>query len=177
MDTLATIALALRLLLAAVCLTAVVGKTAGRDRVSAFRRSLAGVGVPRRLVGPIGATVVGAELAVAALAPWSPTAVVGTVVGVALFGVLTAGVARAVRNGTTAICRCFGARGGRLGRAHVVRNATLTTAAVVAAAATLLATGPVEHPAGIVLAAGTAAIGTLVIVYWEDIAAVALIGK
>ncbi len=166
------IALALRLLLAAVCLVAVVGKLAGRDGVRSFRRSLAGVGVPHRLVGPVGVAVVGAELAVVVLAPWSATAVAGTLVGVALFGVLTVGVARAVRAGTTATCRCFGTNGGRLGRAHVARNATLTVAAVVAVAATLFSGGPVGHPAGMVLAVGVAAIGTLVIVYWEDIAAV-----
>jgi hypothetical protein len=88
-----------------------------------------------------------------------------------LFAVLTAGVARAVRAGTTASCRCFGSRGGRLSGVHVSRNAFLTVVAALATALTLAAPDRPDLP-GIVLATAAAALLSLLIRYWEDLAAV-----
>lgn len=168
MNIVAMVALADRLMLAAVCLTAVIGKVAGRDRIRAFGRTLATVGVPRPLLVPVGAAVVAAELGVAALTPWPATALAGALLATALFAVLTAGVVVAVRNRTTASCRCFGLRGTRLGPAHIARNATLTA---MAAAAVALSTVRSDDPATLVLAVGTATIATLAVVGWEDVAA------
>jgi hypothetical protein len=166
-DIVAMIALADRSMLAAVCLTAVIGKVAGRDRLRAFGRTLAAVGVPRHLLGPVGATVVAAEATVAALAPWPSTGRAAALLATGLFAALTAGVAVAVRNGSTAACRCFGSRGSRLGRAHVIRNATLTALAALAVALPVTSVG---DPVVMAAAIGTAAIGTLVIVNWENTA-------
>jgi hypothetical protein len=169
-------ALALRLTLAAVCLVAAVGKLGGRRSVRAFARMLTDVGVPPRAVPTVGGFVVGAEFAVAALVPWRPTALPGSLLAVGLFAVLTAGTGRAVSRGSTATCRCFGGRGRRLGRDHVVRNAVLTAAAV-AAAATARGAVPGAHPVGFAGAVAAAALSTLMVVYWDDIVGPALSRK
>jgi methylamine utilization protein MauE len=161
------VALALRLTLAAVCLAAVVGKLRGRRSVRAFARMLADIGVPARLVAIVGAAVVVTELAVASLAPWPPTARVGSLLAAGLFAVLTAGVGQAVSRGSTATCQCFGGRGGRLGPGHAIRNAALTATAVLAAVAGGGAPG--THPVGWAGAVMLAALCSLVIVFWDDL--------
>jgi hypothetical protein len=88
-----------------------------------------------------------------------------------LFAVLTVGVARAVRGGTTATCRCFGSRGGRLSGVHVTRNAVLTAVATLATALSLAAPGAPDLP-GVALAAAAAVLLSVLIRYWEDLAVV-----
>jgi hypothetical protein len=167
-----TLAVALRLTLALLCLWAAAGKLAGAAARRGFARMLRGVGVPPRLVAPVGGALLVAELAVAALAPWPRTGLVGSALAAALFAALTVGVARAVRGGSRVECRCFGGRGGRLGPVHVARNATLTAAAVAALLATAAAPGPPPDPLSVAVAALAAAAAVAVVVRWEDVAAV-----
>jgi hypothetical protein len=168
------LSLALRVGLALIFLAALAGKLSGRQAVAAFGRMLSDLGVPPGLLGPVGVALVAAEVSVVALAPWGTTGLVGSLVAVVLLAALTGGVAAAVRRGSTASCRCFGSRGQRLGSIHVIRNATLTAMAAVAAMATTLADGRTLHPAGAGLSVAAAALGALVIVYWEDLAVVVL---
>ena len=170
----AYVGLALRLTLAAVCLAAVAGKL---REPAGFARMLAEVGVPARLVPATAAAVVGTELAVAGLVLWRPAALAGSLLAAGLFAVLTAGVARAVRRGSTASCRCFGGRGRRFGRDHVVRNATLTVAALAAAASTGWPTPPAGHPAGCAGAVAVAGLATVTVVFWDDIVVPAQLRK
>jgi methylamine utilization protein MauE len=168
------LALALRLTLAFVFLAALAGKLSGRQAVAAFGRMLSDLGVPSGLLGLVGGVLVAAEASVFALAPWEATGLVGSLVAVVLLAALTGGVAMAVRRGSTANCRCFGSRRQRLGSVHVVRNATLTAVAAAATTATVLADGRALHPIGVTLSVAAATLATLVIVYWEDLAAVVL---
>lgn len=80
----------------------------------------------------------------------------GFVVAGLLLAVLTAGVAVIVRRGKRVTCRCFGASGAPLQIRHVIRNATLTGAAVVgviAGAPTFNAVAVVVVLIGVVCAA------------------------
>jgi hypothetical protein len=164
------LSLGLRLFLAFVCLIAVSGKVRGRLAFAEFGRLLEQVGVPAGRTTQVGLGLVLTELAVAALTPWRATALAGSAVAVGLFAVLTTGVGLAVRRGVAAPCRCFGRAGGTLGRPHVVRNATLTTAAIAALASVPGTGGTPGSAIGTALAATVAAVATALIVYWDDLA-------
>src|SRR5215467_10123312 len=99
--------LILRVLVAAVLGAAAASKLRSRGAYRGYARSLLAVGVPRRLVAPLAAAVA-ADVAAAALLPWPATGVAGAILATAVLAMLTAGVARAVRHGTIATCRCFG---------------------------------------------------------------------
>jgi hypothetical protein len=172
------LSLALRLWLAGVCIVAAAGKVAGRRSFGDFvnslelaARAVPLVRAPARFARLAALPTVAAELAVAALLPWPPTALPGSALAVALFGVFTAGVTTAVATGTEAPCACFGRISRTLGVEHIVRNAVLTAAAAVALGATLArGLGPVGVLGG-VLAAFGAAVATLLIMFWSDITA------
>jgi hypothetical protein len=133
--------LILRVLVATVLGAAAAGKLRGRRAYREYARSLFTAGVPRRLVAPVAAAIAAGEVLAAVLLPWPATGAAGAVLATVLLAVLTAGVSRAVRRGTTATCRCFGPSGGRLRPVHVARNITLTACAAGAAATTLAGTG------------------------------------
>jgi GNAT superfamily N-acetyltransferase len=176
----AYLALVLRLLLGTVCLVAASGKLFPSGGLRRFGRMLAAVGVPAGLVAPVGAAIIGMELTVAVLAPWQRTGVGAMVLASALMAALTAGVARMVRRDTApstapVICACFGRGSTRLTRVHIARNGGLTCLAMLAAA-TGAAPGTASlHPAGVALSAVVAGVGTLVVVFWEDLSA--LLGR
>jgi hypothetical protein len=112
------------------------------------------------------------ELAAAALLPWPATAAAGTVLAAALFGALTSAVWFAVATGIPARCACFGRLGRPLGPAHVARNLTLTGFAV--AAWWLVGTGSgTLAPAGVLVSTVAGVVLAVVIVRWEDLAALA----
>jgi hypothetical protein len=164
------LALTLRLTVALVCVWSVAAKVRpGAWRP--FEDMLGAVGVHRARVRAVGFLLVAAETAVAVLAPWPVVGVVAAGGASVLFAVLTVGVARAVRAGTTATCRCFGSRGGRLSAVHVTRNALLTAVATLATVLSLAAPGAPDLP-GIALATAAAVLLSLLIRYWEDLAAV-----
>jgi hypothetical protein len=162
------LSLGLRLFLAFVCLAAVVGKARDRFTLAELGDVLDEVGVP---VGRTTAVVllVLAESAVAVLTPWPATALAGCLLAVALFAVLTTGVALAVRAGAEVPCRCFGGAGAKLNASHVVRNVTLTVAAVAACWSVLVTGGAAGSVIGDVLAGGTAAVAAALVVFWDDL--------
>lgn len=164
-------ALFLRILLSLVCLAAVAGKLGGQRRRREFRRFVARLGIPERLVTPVAAGIVGAELAVCVLTPWPATAVPGTALATGLFVTLAAGVQLAVRRGRTPRCFCFGRLGQPLGRSHVIRNMVLAVSAVAGFGLSLLTAGSGPDLAGGAVAAAAAALAAGPLVFWDDLAA------
>lgn len=161
----------LRLLLALVCLAAVAGKLGGARQRREFRRFVARLGIPERLVLPVAAGIVGAELTVGVLVAWPVTGVPGAAIATALFVTLAAGVQLAVRRGRTPRCFCFGRLGQPLGRSHVVRNVVLAAAAVVALGLSWRAGGSAPGVLGGSVAAGAAVLAAAPLVFWDDLAA------
>ncbi|MGW0802607.1 MauE/DoxX family redox-associated membrane protein [Nonomuraea sp. NPDC002799] len=166
-----SVALALRLVLAVVCLVAAVTKLSGRGSFAAFVGELAAVGIAPRMCPPVAMAIVVAEVTVAALAPWPATGLAGAVIASGLMIALTAGVAHSVRRGSPARCRCFGSGGGRLTRVHVVRNTGLTGVAVLAVAMTAAVSRQPLDPVGVGIAATAAGLAASLVIFFEDVAA------
>jgi hypothetical protein len=169
------LSLTLRIGLAAVCLTAVLGKARGRVSLQAFVTSIEQVGravplvkAPNRFATIVAAPTLAAELVVAILLPWPATARAGAVLALLLFGTLTAGVWLAVVTGVPARCACFGRVSRRLAPVHVVRNLILTAAAAVSCLPT--GTGWPPWPGALVSTVAGCAVAA-VIVALEDLAA------
>src|SRR5579864_2588346 len=101
----ATVALALRLVLAAVFLTASVGKLLD---LKGSRRAVRDFGVPERAAGFVGTALPLAELAVALALVFRPSARWGAAVALLLLLGFIAGIARALARGEQPDCHCFG---------------------------------------------------------------------
>jgi hypothetical protein len=134
----------------------------------------AATGVPGRPAAAlaVGVPVVEAATAALLLAPGRVAATAGAGLACALFAALSAGVAVAVRRGSTAHCQCFGGRGQRLSGDHVARNLTLTALAALAAVATASTGVPVIGlPAAVALV--IAGLVAAAVVRWDDLALLA----
>ena len=125
----ATVVLALRMVLAGVFLTAGIGKL--RDLPGSRRRwrTSAFPSEPARAVGlllPL------AEIAIANRARLRPSARWGAVAAAILLGAFIAGIARALSRGEQPDCHCFGQiHSAPAGRSTLVRNGVLAAFAVV----------------------------------------------
>jgi len=161
---------AARLALAFVCLAAAAGKLGGRRQRQEFLRFIRRLDVPDRLVRPVAVGTVAVELAVALLLPWPATGAAGSVLATGLFLTFTLGVWAAIRRGRTPKCFCFGRLGQPLGRGHLVRNAALSGIAATTFGLSLFIAGRPESLAGGVVAVAAAATGSLLLVYWDDLA-------
>ncbi|GAA2230076.1 hypothetical protein GCM10010232_15470 [Streptomyces amakusaensis] len=130
-----------RCLLGAVFLAAVLGKVAGRGSFGAFVASVRALRVLRPgLARPVALGVLSAECAVSVLllAPLpAPAVTAGFLAAAGLLAVFAAGIVRALRRGTAAPCRCFGASAVPLGVRHLVRNAVLAAVAALGVLAAL----------------------------------------
>ncbi|MGI5215378.1 MauE/DoxX family redox-associated membrane protein [Plantactinospora sp. CA-290183] len=162
---------AARLSLAFVCLAAAAGKLGGRRQRQEFLRFIRRLDVPDRLVRPAAVGTVAVELAVALLLPWPATGMAGSVLATGLFLTFTAGVWTAIRRGRTPKCFCFGRLGQPLGRGHLVRNAALSGLAAMTVVLSLFVTGRPDSLTGAAVAAAAAATGALLLVFWDDLAA------
>jgi hypothetical protein len=148
-----------------------------------FRSGIAGTGlVPRNLLAQVTAALAAAEvtaamcLAVSAImmcvaapdAMWAARAAL--LAAIALTAVLIAGVASVIRRGVSARCACFGAASGQpLGRTHLIRNVIFVSLLVGALVSTLYAT-PIAQAVS-AMAAAVGAIIALLLIRWEDLAA------
>src|SRR2546426_6052808 len=121
-----TALLALRLALALVFATAAAGKLLD---LPGSRAAVRDFGVPARIASVAGTLLPFAELAVAiALIP-AGSAQWAALGGVALLLAFIAGIARALRQGRTPDCHCFGQiHSAPAGRGTLVRNAVLAAA-------------------------------------------------
>ena len=154
--------IACRSVLLAVFVVAFAGKLPSRTSYRDFAESLR----PMNAAG-LAPVVVGAELLVVALL----AAGLGSV-GYPLAGILLVafviGIVRSLRADVPVTCRCFGGRGGQLGRRHVVRNVLLAVVAVAGMFAPQ-GTAPTSVPT-IALAAGTGLLASLVFIGWDELA-------
>lgn len=156
-----------RALLGLVFLVSVGGKIAGGGRGAAFAAFVAYVRslrvVPPVLVRPVALTVTAGEAAVCVLvaAPVRGAATAGFLVAAALLTAFTVGIAKAVRRGVTAPCRCFGASSTPLGTPHLVRNAVLWAVALAGALAAPAAQN--ASPGGAVMAGGAGLVAGAVV--------------
>jgi len=177
-----TVTVAVLVTMAGVFGASAAGKLGGRAAYRRYRSGMADTTlIGSRLIGPVSALLVAAEvliatgalIAVAMLAarvPAGPGTALGvSVAGLLLITVLTAGVAVTVRRSTGAGCACFGGTPTRpLGRLHLIRNGVLCLAAAlgVVAAAT---SGPSGRAADLVAVLPGAVLAVL-IARAEDVA-------
>src|SRR3954470_24846909 len=127
------VALAARLLLAAVFVVAGVGKLAD---LPGFRGTLRGFGLGGRLprIGAVALPI--AELATAAALLVQPLAIWGAGAALLLLVAFTGAIVNALARGDAPDCGCFGAlHSAPVGRRQVVRNAALAAPAVFVVAA------------------------------------------
>ncbi len=164
----AGLVLLVRTVLAALFIVAVAGKLAGHGRWLAFRSSLAAL-VPGRgrpaAVGVVAVAVVTAEAATAAGLVLPVGWPLGLAAAALLLVAFAAGIGYALRRGLRVRCRCFGASGGELGAAELVRNVVLAVAA--AAALAVDAGPPTAATVALVLPLGLAA--GYALSRWEDL--------
>ncbi len=154
-----TLALVVRIALAAVFVVSAVAKLTDRDGT---RQAVAGFGVPARLVGVATLLLAPAELVTAALLLPDATAAVGLVLTLGLLAAFTTVVVLALRAGRTVDCHCFGRLGGAdISLRTVVRNGVLALLAVVGLAglgADRDSGVPLALALGLVLASGVVAV-------------------
>lgn len=125
----ATIALGFRFVLAAVFLTAGIGKLFD---LPGSRRAMADFGVPERLSSLAGTLLPLAELAAAVALVFRPSARWGALAALLLLLAFVAGIVRALMRGEEPDCHCFGQfHSAPAGRVTLARNAVLGAFAAV----------------------------------------------
>jgi hypothetical protein len=159
-----------------VLLVSSVSKVRSGTDYAEFVASVPAFGFPARWARPFAAVTLAAEVVITTLllpatvllvvggARW--LAVVGLVLAVGLFGVLTVAVWRAVARRTGAVCRCFGPARTVLGHRHVVRNALLLLVAILGLATPV---GTVD-PMAAAVAATAGALGAVLVIRFDDLA-------
>lgn len=166
------VAIACRLLIAAVFIASAATKLAGPSAFGAFTQSVRTMRVlPTAWSRPVAYVVVVAEVfaAVLVLVPLTFPAVVGFAIAAGLLAAFAVGITISVRRGERTPCRCFGTSTTPLGPLHVFRNIFLICGCVLGAAAILLA-GPFDWGGAAVAAVAGLVLGALVVVL-DDIAA------
>ena len=124
-----TFAIGVQLLLAAVFATAGVAKLLDR---SGSQRALVGFGVPQALAPALALALPLAEITTAAALALRPSARFGAVAALLLVLSFVAGISRALRQGATPDCHCFGQlHSAPAGRGTLIRNALLGGLAIV----------------------------------------------
>lgn len=155
-----------RCALATVFALATIGKL-GHRAFPSFLASLPAFGVPARLATPwLAALLVAAELAAAVTLVIAPR--LGGMLAAGLLIGFARGVVHVLRGGQAVRCRCFGAGGAAIGRAHLIRN--LALAAIAIAVAILAPAYPsfTVRPDVILAAIAGLGLGTL-IARWDDL--------
>jgi uncharacterized membrane protein YphA (DoxX/SURF4 family) len=154
-------------LLAGVFLISLAGKLRGRAAYAAFVAATASLlatgGRQARVLAPL--TIV-AELGTVVALAIGPF---GLVAGAALLGCFTVALVLALRRGSAAPCRCFGASTTPIGLHHVVRNVVLAGLAVAGAIAGSVADDQPIDPAALAVTALAVAIAVLVTVRLDDL--------
>jgi hypothetical protein len=147
-------------------------RSAGGQR--AFAESLRPLGLlPGRLLAPTALAVTGAEIAVVvglSCAPVvRPVASAAFAVATVLLGVLTSGIALALRRGSSAPCACFGASSRPLSRRHLVRNGVLMLIAAGGAGLAAVLPPASPEPPSLVLAGLVGAVVALLLIRFDDL--------
>jgi uncharacterized membrane protein YphA (DoxX/SURF4 family)/thiol-disulfide isomerase/thioredoxin len=125
----ATAALGLRLLLAAVFLTAGVGKLFD---LAGSRRAVSDFGVPERFARIVGVLLPVAEVAVGIALIFQPSARWAAALALVLLLAFIAGIGAALARGEQPDCHCFGQiHSAPAGRGTLIRNAALAAIALI----------------------------------------------
>ena len=158
-----TAVLAARVVLAAVFVTAAVGKLLD---LSGARAALFGFGVPARAARIAGPLIPIAEFATAAALLVTPTAQWGGVAALALLVAFLGGIIHALARGEAPDCHCFGVfHSSKAGPSAIYRNAGL---AVLAGFVAIEGPGPSitawvsDHSVGVLLAIAFGAVAVIV---------------
>ncbi|GLZ37041.1 MauE/DoxX family redox-associated membrane protein [Actinokineospora sp. NBRC 105648] len=158
--------LALRWCLCAVFLIAAVAKS---RHFTAFLDSIVELRiVPSGIRRPTAVVAIAAELAVAGLLGWGPTARSGFIAALVLTAILTAVPASAMLRRQHVRCACFGAARTPLGWWQLARNLLLLAMAAVGAA--IPAPGVALAAPGVLVALAAATVGTAVITLSDQVA-------
>jgi hypothetical protein len=121
----------------------------------------------------VAVAVIAAEAAVAVLVAVPGTAAAGLVLAIGLLTAFTVVLHRAIRRGVRASCRCFGGASRVPGRDTLARNAILLLVAVAGLLAHV--TGAATVPAAtLALCLGTAVILAIVLIFSDDLVAIAV---
>lgn len=157
-----------RCVLLLVFAVSAVSKVRGPGSFAAFRAATAAL-LPRAAVRasrPVAIAVVTAEVAVVVALAVPSTVYFGSMLAAGLLAGFTVAVAAALRRGTTASCRCFGASATRLGARHLVRNGALLA---LAGGALLTTARPGGEPVALVLTAGVAVVVALLVISFDEL--------
>lgn len=128
------LAIGCRAALATVFALAVAGKVIGASAFAEFTRSVIAMdAAPRRLARPAALATVLAEglTVVLVLIPLRPAGIAGCALAFVLTGAFSGAIARSIRSGSQAACRCFGRSSTPLGARHLVRNGLLLLVALL----------------------------------------------
>lgn len=124
-----SVVLAARVLLAAIFITAAVGKLLD---LKGSRDSLVGFGLPQGLANVLGTLLPFAELAVAIALLARPSATAGGLAALLLLLAFIAGISNALRKGEAPPCNCFGAiHSAPASKTTLARNVALAAVAVI----------------------------------------------
>lgn len=163
-----------RFLTGAIFAVSAAGKLRSPAAFRAFSAWLAGLPLLPVSVRPATAvTLPASEVACVILVAVPATAGGGLVLAAILLAVLAVGALISVRRDVTAPCACFGSSGARLSPRHVVRNAVLCLAATAGAVATVAGNPPAVRSAGVAAAVGGAGVAALLVLFLDDLAALA----
>lgn len=164
-----------RAVLAMVFLFAAANKLRGRHELAEFNIAVSAFGVPAVWSWPIAVSIVALELAVAIAVAFDVTAGIGLCMAASLLLCFSVAIASALSRGVSTSCRCFGASTRPLGVRHIVRNAILLLITAAASAKFLLSPPMTSadswNPAFMVLAAFSAVVVALLLIAFEDLAA------
>ena len=161
---------ALRTVLAAVFLIAVISKVRSRTAFREFASSLDDIGwLRRRWRSTASALIPTLEATVVVLLVAPVSVMFGFGAGAILLLAFTAVTGAEIAGGRRVRCRCFGAGAAPIGPAQIARNIVLLIVSVAG-----LAIEPMSHGsangAWLVLAVGLAALSAVALVRWDDLA-------
>jgi methylamine utilization protein MauE len=144
----------------------VVSKVRDRASFLAFRAATRALLPPAAAAAarPVAVTVVVVEVSAVVTLAVPATGPVGLLLSAGLLAAFTAAIGAALRRGTTAACRCFGASTTPLGARHLVRNGVLI---VLAGVPLLTGAQPGGDPVALALAAGVAVVVALLVISFD----------
>lgn len=121
------------LMVTGVLAISVISKVYAPAGFHAFAAAIVGLQVTsKRWSRPVAVASIAAETVTLACLVWPGGATAGLVAAVVLFGAFTGVLARAVRQGSTVGCNCFGPTSTPVAWRHVLRSAFLSIASLLA---------------------------------------------
>ncbi|MGC5009705.1 MauE/DoxX family redox-associated membrane protein [Streptosporangium sp. DT93] len=160
-----------RLLLLGIFLASLAGKARGRQAfrefVAATATLLAVRSVPARRLALL---AMAAEAAIVVLLAVPATLPAGFALAAVTLGGFGYALARALRQGRAAPCRCFGSSSAPVGGRHVIRNLVLIAAAMTALVATLGGAPQAVETPGVIVTALAALVCVVLVTRLDDIA-------